>query len=313
MTFSEPISVQDLANRLNVLDILGDKNAKALGINEIHHVQTGDITFSDVKKYFEKALKSAASIIILNESVEVVPEGKTILIHPKPFDAYNQIALWMRPFTPLSNLAKKTAKIHPTVVIESNVAIGNHVEIGENTYIQANAVIHDYTIIGKNCQIGAGALIGTDAFYYKKTPQKEGSTEPNFQKWRSVGRVVIEDHVDIGAGTTINKGVSSDTVIGMGTKIDCQVHIGHDTRIGKNCLIAAQAGVSGNSVLEDDVVLYGQVGIAQNLRIGKGAVVLAKSGVSKNLEGGKTYFGYPAQEARAAYKELAEIKQLIKK
>jgi len=125
--------------------------------------------------------------------------------------------------------------------------------------------------------------------------------------------VIIEDNVDIGAGCTINKGVSGDTTIGAGTKIDCQVHIGHDARIGKNCLIAAQAGISGNTVLGDEVVVYGQVGIAQNLKIGAKAVILAKSGVSKDLEGGKTYFGYPAQEAREAYKELATLRQLRKK
>ena len=126
-------------------------------------------------------------------------------------------------------------------------------------------------------------------------------------------RVVIEDNVDIGAGCTINKGVSNDTIIGEGTKIDCQVHIGHDAQIGKNCLIAAQAGISGNTVIEDEVVIYGQVGVAQNLRIGKKAIILAKSGVSKDLAGDKTYFGYPAQEVRDAYKELAILRQLRKK
>ena len=105
----------------------------------------------------------------------------------------------------------------------------------------------------------------------------------------------------------------SDTIIGAGTKIDCQVHIGHDAQIGKNCLIAAQVGISGNTVLEDEVVVYGQVGIAQNLRIGRKAVILAKSGVSKDLAGEKTYFGYPAQEVRDAYKELAILRQMRKK
>jgi UDP-3-O-[3-hydroxymyristoyl] glucosamine N-acyltransferase len=306
MTFSEPIPVQTLATTIGATAILGKTDALALGINEIHHVRAGDITFSDVQKYFDKALKSAATVLILNESVAEIPDGKTILVHPKPFEAYDQIVRLHRPFTPLSNLVAPTATIHPTAILEANVVVGNHVTIGANTYIQANAVIHDHCTIGDNCQIGAGVLIGTDAFYFKKTPE-------GMQKWRSGGCVVIENNVDIGAGTTINKGVSSDTVIGAGTKIDCQVHIGHDAKIGKNCLIAAQAGVSGNSILEEDVVLYGQVGIAQNLRIGKGAVVLAKSGVSKNLEGGKAYFGYPAQEATEAYKDLANLRRLKKK
>ncbi len=305
MKFDKATPIQKIADRLKA-EIIGDNTLNALGINEIHHVKAGDITFSDVKKYFEKALNSAATFIILNERPDTIPEGKVVLIHPQPFEAYDSLVRQQRPFTPLSIEVAESAAIHPSVVLEPNVVIGNHVRIGVGSYIQANAVIHDYTVIGKNVTIGAGTLIGTDAFYFKHNTE-------GYKKWRSGGRVVIEDNVDIGAGCTINKGVSSDTIIGEGTKIDCQVHIGHDAQIGKNCLIAAQAGISGNTVLEDEVVLYGQVGIAQNLRIGKKAVVLAKSGVSKDLVGDKTYFGYPAQEVRDAYKELAILRQLRKK
>ena len=305
MKFDKPISIQKIAERLKAT-IIGDNTGNALGINEIHHVQAGDITFSDVKKYFAKALNSAATFIILNDVPEVIPEGKVVLIHPQPFEAYDSLVREQRPFRPLSNEVADSAAIHPSVIFEPNVVIGNHVRIGLGSYIQANAVIHDFTVIGKNVTIGAGALIGTDAFYYKRNTE-------GYKKWRSGGRVVIEDNVDIGAGCTINKGVSSDTIIGAGTKIDCQVHIGHDAQIGKNCLIAAQAGISGNTVLEDEVIVYGQVGIAQNLRIGKKAVILAKSGVSKDLAGEKTYFGYPAQETQDAYKELVILRQLRKK
>ena len=305
MKFDKPIPIQKIADQLKA-EIIGDNTLNALGINEIHHVKVGDITFSDVKKYFEKALNSAATFIILNEVPDTIPEGKVVLIHPQPFEAYDNLVRQQRPFTPLSIEVAESATIHPSVVFESNVVIGNHVRIGAGSYIQANTVIHDYTVIGKNVTIGAGTLIGTDAFYFKKNTE-------GYKKWRSGGRVVIEDNVDIGAGCTINKGVSSDTIIGEGTKIDCQVHIGHDAQIGKNCLIAAQTGISGNTVIEDEVVIYGQVGIAQNLRIGKKAIILAKSGVSKDLAGDKTYFGYPAQEVRDAYKELAIIRQLRKK
>lgn len=305
MKFDKPIPIQKIATRLKA-DIIGDNTGDAIGINEIHHVRTGDITFSDVKKYFEKALNSAATFIILNEIPDMIPEGKVVLIHPQPFEAYDSLVREQRPFSPLSNEVADSAAIHPSVIFEPNVVIGNHVRIGLGSYIQANAVIHDFTVIGKNVTIGAGALIGTDAFYFKRYTE-------GYKKWRSSGRVVIEDRVDIGAGCTINKGVSSDTIIGEGTKIDCQVHIGHDAQIGKNCLIAAQAGISGNTVLEDEVIVYGQVGIAQNLRIGKKAIILAKSGVSKDLVGDKTYFGYPAQEVRDAYKELAILRQMRKK
>jgi UDP-3-O-[3-hydroxymyristoyl] glucosamine N-acyltransferase len=305
MTFNQPIPIRQIAAKIKA-EIIGDDTLKALGINEIHQVRAGDITFSDVRKYFDAALKSKATFLILNEKVENVPEGKVVLLHPNPFEAYDSIVREHRPFDPLSMEVADSSVVHESVILEPNVVIGNHVRIGVGCYIQANAVIHDYTRIGKNCQIGAGTIIGTDAFYFKKNAD-------SFKKWRSGGRVVIEDNVDIGAGCTINKGVSGDTFIGAGTKIDCQVHIGHDAYIGKNCLIAAQAGISGNTIIEDEVVIYGQVGIAQNLKIGSKAVILAKSGVSKDLEGGKAYFGYPAQEAREAYKELATLRQLKKK
>jgi UDP-3-O-[3-hydroxymyristoyl] glucosamine N-acyltransferase len=126
----------------------------------------------------------------------------------------------------------------------------------------------------------------------------------------SCGRAVIHDHVEIGAGCTIDKGVSGDTIIGLGTKIDNLVHIGHDTVVGKNCLFAGQVGIAGVATIEDDVILWGQVGVSKDLTIGKGAVVLAKSGVPKSLEGGKTYFGTPIREAREKMRELAFLKQL---
>ena len=321
MKFDKAIPVKALAKQISATDIIGDDTLNALGINEIHHVKKGDITFSDVQKYFDKALKSNASIIILNEKVESIPEGKAVLVHPQPFEAYDSIVRSQRPFMPLSEATRAgsinvadSAVVHESVVLEPNVVIGNHVRIGVGCYIQANAVIHDFTVIGKNVQIGAGALIGTDAFYFKKNADsKDAESTVRYKKWRSGGRVVIEDGVDIGAGCTINKGVSSDTIIGSGTKIDAQVHIGHDVKIGKNCLLAAQVGIGGNSIIEDEVILYGQVGVAQNVRIGKNAIVSAKSGVSKDLEGGKAYFGIPAQEAKDAYKDLANLRQLRKK
>ena len=129
----------------------------------------------------------------------------------------------------------------------------------------------------------------------------------------SCGRVIIGNKVEIGASCTIDKGVSGDTIIGEGTKMDNQVHVGHDTVIGKNCLFAAQVGIAGVVTIEDDVILWGQVGVQKDLTIGKGAVVLGQSGIPKSLEGGKTYFGVPAGEAREKYKEIAGIKMLVGK
>jgi UDP-3-O-[3-hydroxymyristoyl] glucosamine N-acyltransferase len=301
MKFPNPIAIKEIAKKIGAT-IIGNDQLMASGINEIHQVEPGDITFVDVKKYFDKSLNSAATIIILNEPTSC-PAGKALLLCDDPFEAYNSLVQAHRPFSPLTQPISDTVEIHPSAIIEPNVCIGNHVKIGANSYIQANATIAEHTIISERVVIQANAIIGTDAFYFKRT--QEG-----YQHWRSGGRVLIEDDVIIGAGCTINKGVSGDTIIGEGTKLDCQVHIGHDVKIGKRCLLAAQVGVGGNTNIGDDVIIYGQVGIAQNLTIGNKVIISAKSGVSKNLEGGKAYFGYPANEARAAYKELAALRHL---
>jgi UDP-3-O-[3-hydroxymyristoyl] glucosamine N-acyltransferase len=304
MRFPEPISIQAIAAQFGGR-IIGDTNLMATGINEIHKVEVGDITFSDVQKYFERSLNSAATVILLNAEA-ICPDGKAIIVVDDPFLVFDTLVRRYRPFRALTSQIADSAQIHPSAIFEHGVTIGPNVKIGSNCYIQTGVYIAEYTTIGNHVNIGANSVIGTDAFYFRKSPD-------GFQKWRSGGRTIIHDHVDIGAGCTINKGVSGDTIIGAGTKIDCQVHIGHGVVVGKNCLFAAQVGIAGKTIVEDGVVLYGQVGIAQNLVIGAGAVVLAKSGVSKSLEAGKTYFGTPADEMRQRYKELAALRQMVKK
>ncbi|MFK7810421.1 MAG: UDP-3-O-(3-hydroxymyristoyl)glucosamine N-acyltransferase [Saprospiraceae bacterium] len=301
MRFPQAIPIKEIAKRIDA-DIIGDDSLLATGINEIHKVEFGDITFVDTPKYFEKSLQSAASIIILNEKVDC-PPGKALLISQNPFEDYNNLILAHRPYQTLTDSIHPSAVIHPSVQIEPNVVIGPKVEIGEGSHIQANVVIAEHTFIGKNVIIQSGSIIGTEAFYFKKN-------EGGYKKWRSGGRVVIADSVDVGAGCTINKGVSGDTIIGEGTKLDGQVHIGHGVVIGRNCLLAAQVGVAGKTIIGNNVILYGQVGVAQSLTIGDDAVVLAKSGVSKSLEGGKVYFGTPAEEARKYYRMMAAMRKL---
>lgn len=302
MKFPQPIPVRQLAQRFEA-QLIGDDQVLATGINEIHKVEPGDIAFSDAPKYFKKTLDSAATVILLNAPAEC-PPGKAILVVENPFEVYDSLIREQRPFEPCTSPVSHRSKIHPTAIIEPGVVIAANVSIGAGSYIQANTYIGEYTTIGAEVTIGPNSSIGSDAFYFKKMP--DGS----YQKWRSGGRVIIEDRVDIGAGCTINKGVSGDTVIGEGSKLDCQIHIGHGVVIGKNCLMAAQVGIGGKTVLEDNVVLYGQVGVIQAVRIGKGAIVLAGAGVSKSLEGGKAYFGAPAEEMREKYKEIAALRQL---
>ena len=301
MKLPKPISVDQIAKKIGA-KCIGNTEQMATGINEIHKVEPGDITFVDVEKYFRKSLESAATIIILNKET-ACPEGKTLLLHPEPFEAYNGLVKEYCPTEPLNDTIGNGTVIHPSAIIEPNVVIGNYVTIGANTYVQANTYIGDRTRIGKRCRIQAGAIIGTDAFYYKKKAD-------GYHKWQTGGRVLIEDDVEIGAGCTVNRGVSGDTIIGAGSKLDCQVHIGHGVVLGKQCLIAGQTGIGGKTILGDRVVLYGQVGIINSLTIGDDVVVMAGSGVMRNLESGKTYFGAPVSELRQRMKEIAALRQL---
>jgi UDP-3-O-[3-hydroxymyristoyl] glucosamine N-acyltransferase len=163
--------------------------------------------------------------------------------------------------------------------------------------------IYDDVIIGDNVTIHSGAVLGANAFYYKKRPE-------GYDRLKSGGSIVIEDHVDIGACCTIDRGVTAETRIGEGTKLDNQIQIGHDTVIGKKCLIAAQVGIAGCVIIEDEVTIWGQAGITSGITIGAKATISAKAGVSKSLEGGKHYFGIPAEDFRTKYKEIASIKRI---
>ena len=304
MKLPEPISARALAERFGAR-LIGNPDIVATGINEIHKVEPGDIAFSDHPKYFEATINSPASIILLNAEAPCPPE-KAILVLDDPFDAYDALVRERRPFSPASTRISPLAQIAPDAILEPGVVVCDYARIGPESYIQANAYIGEYTHIGAKVRIGPNCSIGADAFYFKKLP--DGS----LRKWRSGGRVIIEDNVDIGACCSIDKGVSGDTVIGAGSKLDGQIHIGHGAVVGKNCLFAAQVGIGGKTIIEDNVTLYGQVGVAQAIRIGKGAVVLAKSGVSKSLEGGKTYFGIPADEVKDKYRELALLRRLAR-
>ncbi len=302
MKFLTPLPLSEIAQAINATQVVGSATINATGINEIHKVEKGDITFVDVEKYYQKAFRSAASIIIINQEI-TAPEGKTLLVCEQPFEAYNLLVKKHRPFRPLNSLISPSAHIHPSAIIEPNVIIGPNVRIGKRSYIQANVTIREYTNIGDQVVIQSGSIIGADAFYFHKK-------EKSYKKWRSGGRVIIEDQVDIGPGCTICKGVSGDTIIGTGTKLDAQIHIGHGVEIGQNCLLAAQVGIGGKTVIGDEVILYGQVGIAPRLKIANKVTVLAKSGVSKNLKAATTYFGYPAREVSLQYKALAALRML---
>jgi UDP-3-O-[3-hydroxymyristoyl] glucosamine N-acyltransferase len=301
MELNPAFSLKQIAGYIQA-EFTGDPDFLITGLNEIHMVQKGDLTFVDHPKYYNKALNSNATTIIINKKVDC-PEGKALLFHDDPFAAYVSLVKRFRPFEPAVNMVSRWAEIGEGTVIQPGAVIGNYVKIGKNCLIHPNVTIYDHTVIGNNVIIQAGSVIGADAYYFQRKPE-------GYRKLESCGRVVIEDNVEIGANCCIDKGVSGDTVISFGTKTDNHIQIGHDTYIGRNCLIGAHAAIAGVTRLEDDVILWGRVAINKDIVIGKGAVILALSGVDKSLEGGKTYFGVPAIEARRAWKELAIIHKL---
>jgi len=301
MKFNKSHSLEEIAKLLNC-EFVGDKQFEVLGMNEIHVVEKGDIVFVDHPKYYDKALQSKASIVLINKKVEC-PEGKALLISDDPFRDFNKLTQQFKPFQPTNNAIAPTAKIGENTIIQPNSFIGNHVVIGKNCIIHPNVCIYDHTIIGDNVIIHAGTVLGADAFYYKKRAT-------GFDQLLSGGRVVIENNVGIGALCTIDKGVTGDTTIGEGTKIDNQVHVGHDTIIGKRCLIASQTGIAGCVIIEDEVTIWGQVGTTSGITIGTKAVIMGQTGVTKSVEGGKSYFGTPIEESREKLKQLANIKKI---
>ena len=301
MRFVTPYTLQQIATIIGC-DSVGPKDFPILGMNEIHVVREGEIVFVDHPKYYDKALESKASVVLINKKVDC-PEGKALLITDDPFRDFNKLTDFFKPFEKSISSISDSARIGQNTVIQPNVFIGNKVVIGDNCIIHANVAIYDNCVIGNNVIIHAGSVLGADAFYYKKRPD-------GFDRLKSGGRVVLEDHVEIGALCTLDRGVTGDTTVRKGSKLDNQVQVGHDTIIGEKCLIASQVGIAGCVVIEDEVTLWGQVGISSAVTIGKKAIVLGQGGVSKSLPGGKSYFGSPAEESREKFKQLAHIKKI---
>lgn len=304
MKFPSPVSLQWLAEFIHA-QLKGNTNGMATGINEIHRVEVGDLVFVDHPKYYSSCVHSAASFIIINKEVEV-PEEKALLITEQPFEAYTKIVQHFHPFEPAAKSISDSSVIGEHTQVFPNVFIGNHVTIGSNCIIYPHVSIMDHCVIGNNVIIQAGTIIGSDAFYYNTKKDRDVW----YKRMVSCGRVVIEDDVEIGAGCTIDRGVTHDTVIGSGTKMDNLIQVGHDTVIGKNCLFAAQVGIAGGTTIGNGVVLWGQVGVNKTLTIGDNAIVLAQSGIRTDLATDKTYFGSPAEEAKEKMKEMIWIKRI---
>ncbi len=296
-----PTSLKDIAAIISA-KYIGNDDHLITGFNEIHRVTNGDVVFVDHPKYYNKALQSAATIIIINKEVDC-PEGKALILHDEPFTAFNQLMLHFQPKDYSLKPISDTAKIGKNVIIMPGCYIGNHVIIGDNCILHPNVVIYDRCEIGNNVIIHAGSVIGSDGFYYK-------NRKTHFEQFQSCGNVIIHDNVHIGANCTFDKGVTASTIIGKGTVIDNQVHLAHDVVIGENCLFASGNTIAGCSTIGNNVTMWGQVGVSSDITIGDGAVIQAQSGVGENVPAGKTYFGTPAGDAKHKLREIFATKQL---
>jgi UDP-3-O-[3-hydroxymyristoyl] glucosamine N-acyltransferase len=301
MKLEPTFTLKEIAGLINA-EFEGDPNHIVSGINEIHKVIPGDITFVDHQKYYEKALTSDASTIIINKRVPV-PAGKGLIHSDDPFRDYVKLVLKFRSFEPCSEMISHKAKIGKGTIIQPGAFIGNNVVIGKDCIIHSNVSIYDHSIIGDRVIIHSSSVIGGDAFYFKRRAT-------HFDKMESCGNTIIEDDVEIGCMCAIDKGVSGSTVIGKGTKLDNHIQIGHDSVIGRNCMIGAHTAIAGVVTIEDDVIIWAKCAINKDLTIGKGAVMLACSAIDKSIKGNQVYWGIPAEPARKKWKELAYIKRL---
>ncbi len=301
MKFNPPLTLEFISSLTGAIP-RGEPGLLITGINEIHMVEPGDITFVDHPKYYDKALWSKATTILINKEVDV-PAGKAILVSTDPFRDYILLVNRYSPFTPASVPVSPEARIGKGTIIQPGAFIGSNVTIGENCIIHSNVSIYDGCTVGSHVTIHANSVLGADAYYFQK---KNGA----YRKLESCGSVIIQDHVEIGALCSIDRGVSGNTIIGEGTKLDNHVQVGHDTCIGKHCLIGAFAAIAGVTRIEDHVIIWARVAVNKDLVIGEGAVVLATSAVDKSLEPGKTYFGIPADEVGRRWREMAALRQL---
>lgn len=295
----------------------------------------GDLTFLDNPRYLPQLKTSrAAAVLVQPRHRGDVPPSCAALLTPQPYHAMAAAMARLYPSAqkPGSGFDERgvsaaahvhsSARLEPGVVVDPGAVIGPGAEIGAGTVVGANAVIGPQVRIGRDCAIGpgatiacaligdrvtvhAGAHIGQDGFGFALGARRH-------LKVPQIGRVIIQDDVEIGAGSTVDRGANRDTVIGEGAKIDNLVQIGHNVVVGRHCVIVSQVGISGSCVLDDFVVLGGQVGLAGHLHIGAGAQVGAASGVMNDIPAGQRWFGVPAQPAREHFRDIATLRKLAR-
>jgi UDP-3-O-[3-hydroxymyristoyl] glucosamine N-acyltransferase len=321
--------------------LVGDGSVTVGGVASIEPASPDDLVFVADEKYLAQALQSSAGAVIAGEFAAASSSSKPLLISAHPKLTLARAARWLQeqssekmPPKVNSGGVHATAVVSPSarlgagVVVEARTVVADRVEIGEGTLIAAGTVVGSEVKIGRGCRIypqvtiypgttigdrvivHAGAVLGSDGFGYVR--DRDG----RYEKFPQVGRLVIEDDVEIGANATIDRGALDETRVGRGTKIDNLVHVGHNCQIGEDVVIAAQTGLSGSIVIENGVVLGGQVGIGEHARICEGVMLGGQGGVLPNkvLRGkGVAFWGTPAKPVREYLKQLAALARLGKK
>jgi UDP-3-O-[3-hydroxymyristoyl] glucosamine N-acyltransferase len=329
------LSLQQIAEAVGSR-LRGDGTVEVKGVASIASASTDDLVFVEEEKYLARALQSGAGAVIAGEFAEASTR-KPLLISQHPKLTFARAARLFRDGNrdrrsdgpQAAAVARPSVHLAPNVVLDASAVIAEEAEIGEGTRIAAGCAIGRGVKVGRECEIypnvtiyagttlgdrvivHAGAVLGSDGFGYVRD-----SNSGRYEKFPQVGKLVIEDDVEIGANTTIDRGALDETRIGRGTKIDNLVHIGHNCQLGQNVVIAAQTGLSGSIVIENDVVLGGQVGIGEHARIEEGVMLGGQGGVLPNkvLRGkGIAFWGTPAQPVREYLKQLAALARLARK
>jgi UDP-3-O-[3-hydroxymyristoyl] glucosamine N-acyltransferase len=289
-----------------------------------------DIAFLDNRRYADDFAKSAAGACLVHPDLAAkAPLSMALLLTEEPYHAYARVARSFYPMAPIAATVAPSAVVSETAVlgagcrIEPGAVVGEHTEVGHGCHIGANAVLGDGVVLGDDCEIGAnvsltycivgrgvvihaGVRIGQDGFGFALGPK-------GHIKVPQLGRVIIEDDVEIGANTTIDRGTGPDTIIGAGSKIDNLVQIAHNVQLGRGCVIVSQVGISGSTKVDDYVMMGGQAGLTGHLTIGAGARIGAQSGVMRDVEAGATVIGSPAAPATEHWRQVATLANLSRK